>query len=120
MSIEYCYEDSQGISTTTAQTWQEKTSLEISVQEYGYYRISWWLGFRSGSSDKSVSVRVRIDDETDFVEVSDSKIQWQPLSGFRLYALAPGIHHVRIEFRVDDEDGTAAIARATLDSWRAS
>jgi len=120
---EYGYESSDGISTTTSDTPQEKVSLSKTGLPSGDYQIEWGFEFeRLVDKDSVFCARVQIDDTTTIAECCDEKLKggYFPVSGIYKGSLSGDVDIDMDYWDSGGEDGGVGIRRARISIWRVS
>ena len=112
--------ESEGVSSTTSNVYQEKLTLVTPSLPSGRYRIGWFSEASNSSTSALPLVRVRINSNV-ISEANDEQEDnrgWQVSSGFK-YETLSGINTLDI-FYAELSGGTASIRRARLELWRVS
>lgn len=111
---------SDGEDSTTATTYQQKLKLTSESLEIGNtYVVFWYCEARANLQNKTVGVRVQIDDTTIELEVEHEGNEYIPISGFAIYTVTgAGTHFVDIDYKAID--GTGYIRKARLLGWLTS
>jgi len=118
------YAESEGTSTTTSTTYQQKLRLTTPSIPAGDYRISYSYEVRNDAGDKERDVQVEVDDTTQIAEdrsstnIVASGSGFLPTAGFKVLTLTAAVHNIDIDFRSTAAGGTAEIRRARLHIWR--
>lgn len=117
----YQFEASEGESSTTSETYQNKVTLTTPSIPAGDYRISSFAEVANDSGDKPVEARVLVDSTTINTEIfyapkfTDAFLS---IDSFNLLTLTAGVHVIEFDFRATSEGGTAKIRRARLEIFR--
>jgi hypothetical protein len=114
---------SDGESTTTSTTYQQKLRLTYNAPSNATYRIGWYAELNEPEtgifSNRLCLGRVQVDDTTTLAEVQVGATRdiWEVFSGFALVALTSGNHDIDIDY-ASNESGTVGIRRARIEVWR--
>ena len=115
--------ESLTLSTTTAEEWQEKLSLETPSLPAGTYRIEvsfWW--YLTGTTSRA-EFQVERDDTEQIIH-RHAKASWGVSDarefGYALaYAtLSAGVHTFDLDFKRDGGSATLGIGGAVMEIWR--
>lgn len=115
---EYQYAESEGESSTTSGSFQNKVNLTTSALAGGDYRISWF--YEVYTTDNDMNIRVQLDDTTNLTEHEHTSVDegdkhyWASHSGFMKVTLSAASHFIDIDWN-DDGGGSAKIRRARLE-----
>lgn len=115
----YQYAASEGESTTTSESFQDKVSLTTPVLT-GTYRVGFCCRFwLTGSWSDECEVRFTGDVLGTLAGVFERQ-ENEPLSAtaFRQISFSSQSRTFRIQFRTDDNDSTAHIDQARIEFWR--
>lgn len=123
---EYDYAESEGQSSTTSDTYQEKLSLSTGVLPAGTYRIGWSFGYASTQNRTDCGFKIEIDDTTTINEFTPAPTKkstegaWYALAGFQHVSLTNAAHTIDIDYlaNADGQGGTTYILNARLEIWR--
>lgn len=100
-NVHFEYADSNGGSTTTATTWQQKVALNWTATDADYL-IEWAAEVRVQNNTNRIGVRCRIDDSDliNSISINPSRNSgdWGPVSGFAKLTLLPGAHKIDVDF----------------------
>lgn len=110
---------SDGESSTTSSTYQQKLRLTTGTLPSGKYRIGWQFSvFVDATGD--VTSKVILDDSTDLDHhsIDNSTDDYNSNGGFSYHSSFSGIHTVDIVYKANS--GTALIKHARLEIWRIS
>jgi len=119
---EFYEESSDGESSTTSSSWQEKIEIEnLDIGPAGKYRVGWYAEIRNSSTSGSVEARVLVGGTTVALEVLEPQdgSNYYDFSGFYYYTHVSGTVDIEINWRQIDT-GTAYIRRARIEIWRVS
>lgn len=118
------YNESEGQSSTTSGSYQEKLELDIGIVDAGDYDLYWSCEVANSSGDKPIDVRVQRDNTETLAEVYEPtkfENEFLPFGGIKRLALTAGAHTFQMDWRRDNgEGGTARIRRARILVKRAS
>ena len=125
---EYDYAASEGESSTTSNTYQQKLRLTTGSVSAGDYRIGWSFEYTSTTDKLDCGFKVEVDDTTVINEISPSPQKKYAdgvlynISGFKDLSLSNASHTIDLDYiaRVGIEIGTTYIRRARLEIWRVS
>jgi len=125
---EYDYAESDGESSTTSDTYQEKVSITTGTVPAGTYRIGWAFEFASSTDRADCSFRVEADASTTINEITPAPKKkyadgvWATQSGFKHMSLTNASHTIDLDYKanVAAEGGTTYIRKARLEIWRVS
>lgn len=118
---------SDGVSTTTSTTFQQKLRITTPVVPAGTYRIACsynWL-LSSNTAGRSFDGRIEVDDTTTIFTHqqrpanTDATGLWVA-GGFAYIALTNDAHTIDLDYRTTDGAATATISKAKLEVWRVS
>ena len=106
--------ESDGESSTTSDSWQEKLSISITLDVSTKFLLVWDFEMKN-STTKEVSVRVEQNDTTEVAYTCEDGVanEYMQRSGDRLITLASGTNTFDIDFK-RPSTGTAYIRRANL------
>jgi hypothetical protein len=113
---------SEGESSTTSATFQQKVRITTPSLEAGTYYIGWSCEISSNADEKQNQVQVELDDTTQLafhheetkVKYVDS--EWRTVSGFWVGSLTAAAHTIDLDYRTLND--TIYIRRARLVMWR--
>jgi hypothetical protein len=114
---------SDGESTTTLDTYQQKVRLTTPSLSAGVYRIGWHNETRCSSVSADIYYRVQLDDTTDLCEVNNEigdNTNYLSGAGFAHVTLTAGVHTIDMDYRNETATNTAYIRRARLELWKVS
>ena len=119
----YTYAESEAVSTTTSNVYQQKLRLTTPSLSAGTYRIAWQYLWYYGSTSTNFYCQVQIDDTTTIYEqVEEPKdtatTQRQPSCGFKTTALTSGVHNIDLDYRSGANGTTSGILLARMDIFR--
>lgn len=114
---------SEGISSTTSSTYQDKINVNTNTLIAGQeYRIAFYCEHQNQTSDDLSQVRITIDeDEKAFqsIEQEDTR-DWHSFNGFFYFTpVSNGTVNLEMDYR-EQSGGTARIQRARFELWRVS
>jgi len=116
-NLHFEYAESNGGSTTTATTWQEKVALNWNALDADYL-IEWAAEVRVQNTNRRIGVRCRADDSTlinsIFINPSQTSGDWGPVSGFTKLTLLTGAHKIDIDFRSSNDGALVRIRNARI------
>jgi hypothetical protein len=119
---EYNYAESEGVSSRSTLSYDEKVSLTTGVIPAGDYLIEWSCEVANSSKDKMVGVRVQIDDTTTIAEVMKPKVdgnnEYVSMGGLKVITLTNASHDIDMDY--EPLSDTASIRRARIVLWRVS
>lgn len=115
---------SEGESSTTSATFQQKLRLTTPSVPAGNYYIGFFYEHAMSGDDKQYGYRTQVDDTTTFAEgiieckgnYADS--QWRSKAGHYIATLTAATHNIDLDYRAVGD--TAYIRRARLVIWRVS
>lgn len=115
---------SDGETTTTSTSWQQKLRMTTGSLPSGKYRIGWYFEGHVRSSSYDLRVQVEINDTTQLMEHrlehNDSgSDQYGSYGGFDYYT-GSGVLNIDLDYCSSSSSGTAAFRRARLEIWRVS
>jgi len=131
------YEDieSLGVSTTTADTYQEKLQLGVTVKG-GRYRLGWSFGWNHDDIGTDFKARIQQDDTTDLMVMSQEPAdaggtgtgdwsntgtsQRYTAGGFILLTLSAGSYDFHLDYCSEQNGKASSIWDARFDFWRVS
>lgn len=126
---EYDYAESEGESSTTATTWQQKVRLSVSNIPTGTYRIGWSYEWSFSTQESSnAAFTVNIDEGVNTIHQSEmgvaKNVEYNDGSffgsgGFGHEPLSVGNHTIDLNFKASAA-GTTYIRKARLEIWRVS
>lgn len=114
---------SEGESTHTLDTYQQKVRLTTPSLSGGVYRIGWYNETRCSSVSADIYYRVQLDDTTDLCEVNNEigdNTNYLAGPGFAHVTLTAGVHTVDMDYRNETASNTAYIRRARIELWKVS
>ena len=116
-NLAFEYAESNGNSTTTATSWQQKVELNWTALD-AEYLVEWAAEVRVQNTNRRIGVRCRADDSTlinsIFVNPSRQSGDWGPVSGFAKLSLTPGAHKIDIDFRSSNAGAAVRIRNARI------
>ncbi len=106
---------SEGQSSTTSDTFEQKLRLTTPNIAAGKYRIEWYFEIASSVSNTEVEAKVEADDTHIFAnpKAIDRIVS---CGGFRYVEVEDGVHTIDIDWRVSSGNGTAYIRYARLEA----
>jgi hypothetical protein len=119
---EFQESSSEGESSTTSQSFQQKLRLTTGNLPSGKYRIGWYVETQTYDSSKTAHIRIQIDDTTTIGEditEPDSSVNYWSVNGFR-YEILSGVTDTDLDYRCYESSSTTYIRRARLEIWRVS
>lgn len=118
---DYNYESSEGTSSTTSTTWQNKLDFDVDVAA-GTYMLQWYAEVRSENTSTSVQAQVEVTGGSVVasidIEPQDTD-NYYPFGGMVEVDL-DGVHDIDMDFRRFGSFDTVYIRRARLTVWRVS
>jgi len=121
----YQYAASEGSSTTTSTTFQQKLRMTTSSLPAGDFRIGYYFEVSQDNGDKRFNAQVELNDTTLLAQntsatniVTDTGDGFAQSGGFKEETLIAGVHTVDIDFRATTDGGTIEIRRARIELWR--
>ena len=110
---------SEGESSTSSATYQQKLRVTTSSLPSGTYRIGWFFEWGMGATIYDGEFRVQVNDSTTLMETLVSvnrSSNWRSMAGYDYQSLS-GVVNIDLDYR---ETGlsTAYIRRARLEIWR--
>lgn len=111
---------SEGVSTTTSATFQDKVTLTTGAGDpAGTYYILFYNESAVSAANKQYEVQLTVDGTTQALLVGRPSLAgvYTPFSGFYLIALTAGVHTIKIQYRRVDST-TLSIKRARIGYWR--
>lgn len=115
---------SEGSSTTTSTTFQQKVTMTTPSLPSGDYRIGWYFEWQHTDTSTDFRARVRLNNTTNLMEQQEEPQdggtdQWRPTSGYMVQTLS-GANTIDLDYSRVGGSGTAGIRRARLEIWRVS
>ena len=116
---------SDGLSSTTSTTFQQKLRMTTASLPSGTYRIAWSYEWRCQNTSYDFRGQVQINDTTTIMEQRQESQdagsdQLHKNSGF-YYHTGSGVLDIDVDYCISDgAGGSAYIQRARLEIWRAS
>lgn len=107
---------SDGVSSTTSGTFQQKLNMTTPSLPSGTYRISWCYEATTSGFFGTGNQRVQINNSTTVSETT-SGATYVMFSGFTYQSLS-GINNIDIDYSTNS--GTTSIRRARIELWRVS
>lgn len=116
---QYQQATSEGVSSTTSATYQQKLRLTTTSLPAGTYMIQYSWEF-NGNNNHGWS-RAQLNDTTDLNEdrYDSSQVDYILITGFALQSLS-GVNTIDIDFRANSGGDTMLIRRARIALWRVS
>jgi len=123
---EYDYAESEGESSTTSDSYQQKLRLTTGTVPAGTYRIGWSFEYSSTEDKVDCGFRIELDDTTAINEIVPppkkkySDGAYDILSGFKHTSLTNASHIIDVDYKanIDAELGTTYIKNTRLEIWR--
>ena len=116
-NLHFEYADSNGISTTTSTTAQQKVQLTWTATDADYL-IEWAAEVRVQNSNRKIGVRARADGVFDineiFINPSKASGDWGPVGGFIKRTITAGVHTIEIDFRSSNAGALVGIRNARI------
>jgi len=116
-NLHFYYADSNGVSTTTSTTPQQKVQLAWNATDADYL-VEWTAEVRVQNSNRKIGVRCRADDTFSinevFVNPSKSSTDWGLVSGFIRRTVTEGVHTIDIDFRSSNAGALVGIRNARI------
>ena len=122
---EFSEGSSDGESSTTNTSFQQKLRLTTGSLPSGKYRVGWSYEWSFSSTSYDFKAQVQINDSTTIAEHQEEpqdsgSDQWHKAGGF-YYHTGSGVLNIDIDYcRSSSSGGTAYIRRARLEIWRVS
>ena len=114
----FAYTQSEGESSTSSTTYQQKLRMTTPSLTGAYYYIGWTYEY-TGDGDP-IHTQVDLNDGTQCgYHYSDSHEEYQRVSGFCIKYLS-GVNTIDVDFRADNSRDTVYIRRVTIILWRVS
>jgi hypothetical protein len=113
---------SDGVSSTSSDTYQQKLRMTTASLEAGNYLIFWHALITTSSANKNYQARVQLDDATTLTEINYRNAiadHHYNLSGFYLAVGISGAHNIDIDWSSLVGSSTS-ISLARLALWRAA
>ena len=109
-------------SSTTAVTWQDKTTLNTSSLPAGTYRVGFVAQVRNDNKNNGVDCRLyNITTATEYdlheITASQDADNWYSVTSF-IYVTLTGVNDIRIQWQRNGTLGTAYIKNARIELWR--
>lgn len=119
---EHQEEESDGTSSTTSTSFQNKLTLTTPSVPAGLYRVGFFYEWNGSHGGYDVRVEVRHEStvlayNTKAPEDSDA---YESVGGYKYVNLSGGVEDFHIKYRTQNSSGTARIRRARLELWRVS
>jgi len=123
---EYDYAESEGESSTTSDTYQQKLRLTTSTVPAGTYRIGWAFAHSSSTDKLDCGFKIELDDTTVLSEPTPNMKgksadgSYYGMSGFKHTSLTNASHTIDIDYiaNLDAQAGTTYIKQARIEIWR--
>jgi hypothetical protein len=112
---------SEGVSSTTVGTPQQKVLHTFTPQQAGDYIILYQAEITNSSTNGRVEMQVDFDAGTQLAETHiapDTAEEYYLMSGQNVQALTVAAHTIEIDFFRPGAVGTARIRRARVQTWR--
>jgi len=113
---------SDGESTTTSTTWQQKLRHTVSGLIDGTYRLAWYSEIRCSTTNSDVQFRIQQNDVTDLALVNiepQDATSYFPNSGFIYLRLSPATtYNFDMDYSNETAGNTVYIRRARFEFWR--
>jgi hypothetical protein len=112
---------SDGESSTTSSSFQNKVTLSTGSIPSGDYRIGYSAEIRPNSTSSDIVLQVQIDNTT---TIAEAKVEGQDTatyygySGFYYASLTSGTHTIDLDYRAESAGTTVYIRRARLEMWK--
>lgn len=122
----YQFASSEGTSSTSSTSFQQKLRLTTPSIPAGSYRIGFYYEWRCDSISQSFEGRVQVDNSITIhsahIEAKeDDSDESIPESGFTVLSLGTGTHTIDIDYRRENSGSpTVFIKAARLEIWRVS
>ena len=114
---EFQEESSEGESSTTSSSYQQKLRLTTGSLPSGVYRIGWYAEIDGQTDPMDMQVELNDTDQIGFNDYDSSLSDYINCSGFYIDTLS-GVNTVDIDWR--EGGGEGLIRRARLEIWRIS
>ena len=116
---EFNYTESDGESTTSSESWQQKLRLTTGTIPAGDYLIEWAFDIK-GESTKTVEAQVDLDEGTIIGASAAEASVYMANSSFKKTTLTNASHTVDIDYRRGDLNTTCYIRNTRITLWRIS
>jgi len=113
----FTYASSEGQSSTTSASWQQKLRLTTPDVPAGTYIVKWSFEWRQSSTSRDFQARVQYDDTDDLMNMNEEPkdgSNYNPRSGFIVADLSAGVHTIDLDYSAESGSGTSYIRRARL------
>ncbi len=114
------YGASDGESSTSSTSYQQKLKLTTGSLPAGDYLIQWSAEIKSGSFyGVIVNYRVQADDSMTLSEgIIESPVGYSPAAGLSRVTLTAGVHEIDIDWNTSNASYAGFIRRARLMLWK--
>jgi hypothetical protein len=122
----YSQNSSEGQSSTTSNTYQNKLTLTTASLPSGNYRINWYYEWTHSSISDFFDAQVQVNNVTTIMNHIQEPKQsgtsnWVSSSGFYYYSGISGVLTIDLDYRTSTATSTTSyIRRARLELWRIS
>jgi hypothetical protein len=112
---ELAFDSSNGVSSTTLTTWQEKLSVVTPSLPAGTYRVHWNLELKhSDDVDANFAeARLHWNDTTEIARCQNRLSRYDHRGGYSADALGAGVQQFDLDYRAQG-GGTASVRRAKI------
>lgn len=118
------YAESEGISSTTAQTYQSKLILTMTDMPAGTYAIRWSDEVSASADGKCIMNRLMLDDATILTAAeaycAHASVYYGGHNGIDQFTVAAGTHHIDFDYYIVQAGNTGYIRRARIAVERVS
>ena len=116
--------ESDGTSTTTSTSYQNKVTLTTGVLPSGKYKVSYYAEYRNNNNGGGVEVEIDVGGTViahGGMEPDDKNVDYHSIGGFKISTLN-GAQTIRIRYRRSSHSGlgTAECRRARIEIYRIS
>lgn len=119
---EFQENSSDGVSSTTSTTFQEKVSITTGSLPPGTYRIGWYFEHTADNTITESEVQIELNNTTVLsltTEEFQDAVNWVGIGGF-VYQSLSGVNTIDMDHRTTNGGTGVDIRRARLEIWRVS